>query len=562
MRRRLFFLLVLMTATPLGLLVGLTTKLAGDARARAALQVEQVLRGRLSDLHDRVTEVLAQRRRATLTLFDQLTAQEQLTPARMRAALLESTGLRQLYLRAPKGRLTFPDPAGPLSDSEREALVRTREVWNRGALSAVDTSDGEAAPKDPRSASPQSGWYAWYWQDGLQLMVWRRTPAHGWLVAELDRARLMADLIAALPSTQGGLSSGTDHLPSPGDRDYRVRLLDARDQTVYQWGSFEIPDGQAPLASIALGPPLGAWRLEYLMAPAAYEALVGQGFPPTLWLGLVAVGLAIAGLGLFFYRESRRDQREARQRVTFVNQVSHELKTPLTNIRMYAELLERDLEGMDGAGIAPERPGSSDGPPSRVRRNLSVIIEESQRLSRLISNVLTFGRDQRHALRVHRTPGSLEETVDAVIEQFRPVLRARGLEVHRQGSAPGRVWFDGDAVGQILANLIGNVEKYAATGGRLDVSVRIEEAGREPVAIITVRDYGPGVPEGEQERVFQPFFRLDSKLTEGVSGAGIGLALVRRLADLHGGEARCRSPGAGPGVCFEIILAVGEPSTD
>ena len=234
--------------------------------------------------------------------------------------------------------------------------------------------------------------------------------------------------------------------------------------------------------------------------------------------GLAVLAATVIGLTYYFYREQAREMREAAQRVSFVNQVSHELKTPLTNIRMYAELLEQDLE---------DRDEQADG-------HLGVIVGESQRLSRLIGNVLTFGRKERGALTLHREPGVVDDVLRAVLGHFGAALDSQSIQVSFRPSAGRVVSLDPDVVEQIVGNLIGNVEKYAAGGGRLELISRQDGDSVE----IVVADDGPGLPPRERRRIFEPFYRVSSALTAGVAGTGIGLTISRELARLHGGDLR------------------------
>jgi len=231
---------------------------------------------------------------------------------------------------------------------------------------------------------------------------------------------------------------------------------------------------------------------------------------------LTVLGAAVAGLSYYFYREQSREMHEAAQRVSFVNQVSHELKTPLTNIRMYAELLEKDL----------------DEPDERLQRHLGVIVSESQRLSRLIGNVLTFSRKQRETLELRRKPAVVDDVLRSVLDHFGPALGAKRIEVRFEPGAGDSVSLDADAVEQIIGNLISNVEKYGAEGKRMEIASRRQGDTIE----ITVADRGPGLPRRERQRIFEPFYRVSNALTEGVSGTGMGLAISRDLARLHGGD--------------------------
>lgn len=236
-----------------------------------------------------------------------------------------------------------------------------------------------------------------------------------------------------------------------------------------------------------------------------------------VFLAVGSGSLLVAGLGWMFFRESTREMREAQQRVTFVNQVSHELKTPLTNIRLYAEMAgQRAEKAADATAV----------------RYLSVVEAETSRLSRLIQNVLSYAMQQRNKLAVSPKPSSLDEVVSATVERWRPLLEGKGIAVTTDLAAPGHARLDPDAIEQILGNLLSNVEKYAAQGKEARISTA---AGQSAVKLV-VEDRGPGIPPAKADRVFAPFERLRSDLTEGVSGTGIGLTISRELAAAHGGS--------------------------
>ncbi len=162
------------------------------------------------------------------------------------------------------------------------------------------------------------------------------------------------------------------------------------------------------------------------------------------------------------------------------------------------------------------------------------------------------GRRQRGQLALRHGEGDIDETIQRTLDQFAPALRARGIAVRFDGQAKGPARFDSDALEQIVGNLISNVEKYAAQGGELIVESRRDGAE----AFIVVADQGPGVPPAQRERVFLPFVRLGGELTEGATGTGIGLAIARDLARMHGGDLRLAPSERG--ARFELTLRLGE----
>ena len=254
------------------------------------------------------------------------------------------------------------------------------------------------------------------------------------------------------------------------------------------------------------------------------------------WLALamaLALLVLIAGIAAGF--TVRRALRLAEQRVSFVNRVSHELKTPLTNILLNADL-------------------AADGADARGRQRLARVQEETRRLARLIDNVLAFSRRESTTL---PAPASLalRPLVDEVAETFTTSLKRRGVEIVVKGGETTHVLADPDSLRQILGNLLSNIEKYAAAGSLADITL----AETDETVILLVKDLGPGIPAREHERIFLPFHRLDDRPSEGVTGTGLGLAIARDLATAMGGSLRL-IPQDGPGAHFELRLPAAATS--
>ncbi len=225
----------------------------------------------------------------------------------------------------------------------------------------------------------------------------------------------------------------------------------------------------------------------------------------------------------------RRALRLAEQRVSFVNRVSHELKTPLTNILLNADL-------------------AADGADARGRQRLARVQEETRRLARLIDNVLAFSRRDSTTVPAS-APIAVRSLVEEVAETFAPSLKRRGVGIVIHGGDSTHVLADADSLRQVLGNLLSNIEKYAASGGLADLTISEDDG----LMTLLVKDLGPGIPTREHERIFLPFHRLDDRPSEGVTGTGLGLAIARDLAVAMGGSLRL-VPQEGSGATFELRL--------
>jgi signal transduction histidine kinase len=255
---------------------------------------------------------------------------------------------------------------------------------------------------------------------------------------------------------------------------------------------------------------------------------------------LSALLLALCGLGgVVLYRMVSVRLEYAARRGDFVAAVSHELKTPLTSIRMMAEILR---DGM----VSDE---------ARRQQYYQTITAEAERLSRLIGNVLTLARLERGAPSPERVVGDAGEVLRQAAEVLGPHAREMGftLEVRVPPDLPP-VLMDPDALLQVLVNLLDNALKFSAEAE--DKRVLIEAHAEGAGVCITVRDHGPGVPPRQLRRIFEPFFRGERELTRRTRGTGIGLALVEGLVARMGGRIQAQNhPEGGLEVSVGLVGA-------
>jgi signal transduction histidine kinase len=274
----------------------------------------------------------------------------------------------------------------------------------------------------------------------------------------------------------------------------------------------------------------------------AAARLVEQAVPGAgraLLVGLLALAAVFAVAAALLLRQQ---QRLVAAQEAFVSAVSHELRTPLTQIRMFSETL------LLGRAKSPEQ----------ERRWLGVIQRESERLGTLVESILQFTRSERRAVPLAREVTDLAELARDVIQTFLPMAAARRVTLRTRLPSVALAFVDGGAVRQILLNLLDNAVKYGPRGQTVTV-----ELGRGARGTIEFRvdDQGPGVAPTDRDRVWEPFARLHAG--DGtVGGSGLGLNVVRSLAERHGGTTYVTEAPGGTGARFVLVLPVGLTASD
>lgn len=234
--------------------------------------------------------------------------------------------------------------------------------------------------------------------------------------------------------------------------------------------------------------------------------------------------------------ESQHLQELSDLKSYFVSSVSHELKTPLTSIRMFAEMLDQKL------------PATSDD----MRKYLRVIVGESDRLSRLISDVLDYARIERGEMLYQRRPHDLQSILDSVLSVMEYQLLMKKFNVTTTFEAKNvTLCVDHDAVKQAVINLLSNAMKYAGEKKIVDLRTGITDH----VAYIAVRDFGCGIRKEDVARLSTPFFRLNEH--KNIAGAGLGLSIVRHIMKAHEGRLHIEST-SGEGSTFTLHFPLDE----
>lgn len=394
-------------------------------------------------------------------------------------------------------------------------------------------SSAVAAPAPAPRPTGQTGWTPWSDASGKpHLHGWRLCENGTVLVVEIDIAAIAARLRDVLPAAiDPNESYAIGEMGKPPA--HVVGRLDARSGPPH---NLMLPVSTLP-----------GWAVYGWVAREAGGAGGARGFflLSALLTGLFVI--AIIGGGSLLLRQARISAAESAQKTSFVANVSHEFKTPLTTIRLYSELLE---EGR----IRDE---------SKRAESLRTISRETQRLARLVNNVLDFSRLEQGRKKFDLAEYDLREEIARILDRHAPRIAEAGLRLDLlRADAPCVVKTDLDAVEQIVINLLDNACKYAASGG--EVTVTVKGASRSPrrepeapdaFATITVADRGPGIPSSHREKIFEKFHRVDDKLTAPQGGAGLGLGIARQLARGLGGDLTY-SPREGGGSEFTLTLRV------
>ncbi len=507
----------------------------------------------------------------------------------------------EVYWNSPKGpinlaKLDQKEAAGQ-AGAERPAELKPAEAGAnvelatknpKGGRTVVPTKD---APPDYAASKiaagetnfreliddANDGTFARFLQDKLHVMFWHRAAADAHLLfgAQVNLARLVeqlrdyvqlgADLqkevcLALLDDTGNPVA-----LSHPDFRPARPMMFapphsprrSSRASVVHNQVEIPVPESREPIVASTpvsgrvdwkhpmvaseVGEALPHWEIAvYLLDPSkAGRSATILRF--TLGLLIALLLLAITVGSWLIVADLRRQLTLARQKTDFVSNVSHELKTPLTSIRMFSEMLAEDR-------VQDE---------TKRRQFLGIITTETARLTRLINNVLDFARLERGEKKYQFELFNLSELVRDTVESYRPHLEASGFTLQLQLPLDSpEVTGDRDALAQVLVNLLANAEKYS--GERKAVEVRLE--GHADSAEVKVLDHGWGVRPGCEERIFEQFYRDHDSLASGIQGSGLGLTLARQIARAHGGDVTYE-PRAEGGSCFVLKLPVTRAKT-
>lgn len=365
-------------------------------------------------------------------------------------------------------------------------------------------------------------------ENRLSVLFWKKLPGGRIIGCVLSDSELRARLIALIPDVYTPVRILT--------------LVDEQGRPLAAPEETEPRDYRRPFVARELSALLPLWEAAaYLTDPLLVSSRAGQ-VTKILWVLISLLFVSILIGGTLVLRTVRAEVILSRQKTTFVANVSHELKTPLTSIRMFAEML---LEGRQRS-------------ENKKQEYLSLMVSESERLTRLINNVLDFSRMEQGRKHYSMERLDLAALCTELLESQRPRYEQSGFQLALRAQPPenrvaAQVWVQADpeALKQSILNLLSNAEKYAGIGKVIEVEIHKVESW----VCIDVMDRGKGVPPSQAKRIFEEFYRGDDSLAAKVRGSGLGLSITRRILRDHGGDV-LYLPREGGGSIFRIQLPV------
>lgn len=423
---------------------------------------------------------------------------------------------------APAAKAMTEEPRAARKEQAAVPMVlASSEASARHAPEAprVRTFDGELDPfVFSRLDAEHLVLFRKVWLDGQRMI-------QGAVIAQKD---LITGLIDA-PFLETGLSQISDLTIA-----YRGELIGTAG--VSQAHGYPSKAGGQLLYRTPLSSPLNDVELIFSVT----DLPVGPGGRIVGWATLVLAVVLLGGL-IVVYRFGAAQIDLTRQQQDFVSAVSHELKTPLTSIRMYGEILR--------AGWASEE---------KKKTYYDFIFHESERLSRLIANVLRLARLTRNGDEMDVKPATASELLSLVESKIASQVEQAGfrLDIERDAQAhSASIAVDADSLVQILINLVDNALKFSAHAPHKVVEIGCTVTQKD--VAFRVRDHGPGIAPRHLQRIFELFYRAEDELTRETTGTGIGLALVSELTAAMGGRIDVRNcePGAEFTVTFPRVAS-------
>ena len=316
-----------------------------------------------------------------------------------------------------------------------------------------------------------------------------------------------------------------------------ITITDDNQRVLYS--NAEAPGGY--LLESNFDPPLSNWRAGIALKNTNLDNLARDSFLHSAGATVLVLVVLFLGIALTI-RATDREARLAQAKSNFVANVSHELKTPLSLLSLFSEILELGRVKNEDKRLEYYR----------------IIRHESRRLHKTIDNILDFSKIEAGRKTYNFANGDMAKVIENVLSSYRYQIINSGFEVQtniQQGLPP--VLMDQDAIAQAISNLLDNAIKYSGKTKQLSIKTKTVQSDLS----IEITDRGIGIPRAEQEKIFEKFYRVGNGLVHDVKGSGLGLSLVKHIVEAHKGTISIESE-VGEGSRFTILLPLAGRSVD
>jgi len=435
--------------------------------------------------------------------------------------------IAHVFVYTPANGLTLRSQPSRLRDASFRAEADQISSMTTGWMQAEYKDDLEHLEEMTKKGKPYYFFENWaprgekhLYQSGATFLVadaWGEKKAIGGVVfdAEYLRDQFFPDMLDSLLS----------HQEERGEKNHVAMMVHPKHESTPLAASAKW-DGGEPEVERNLEGAFPGLTLA-IKLPGTTLAAMGQHFVRTSFLILGVISVLLTGGIILTHRNISREMALARLKSDFVSNVSHELRTPLSLIRLYAETLEMG------------RLKSAD----KYQEYYGIIRKESERLTALINNILDFSRIEAGRKEYDFRQTDMRELVRNTLESYRYQIEQSGFAFEEKiAEDVPPISVDREAMARSLLNLVNNALKYSQDQKYIGVNL-FRDNGSVKLEVV---DHGIGIPQGEQQKIFDKFYRVGDPLVHNTKGSGLGLSLVRHIVQAHGGEVVVDSvPGRG-----------------
>jgi signal transduction histidine kinase len=334
-----------------------------------------------------------------------------------------------------------------------------------------------------------------------------------------------------------GETVSTYHNADTASSAIAITISDENQQVLYSNAAAQ----NGPILETNFDRPFSNWKARIGLKNTDLDDLARNSFLHSVGATVLVVVFLLGGIALAI-RATDREARLAQAKSDFVSNVSHELKTPLSLISLFSEILELGRVKNE----------------EKKTEYYRIIRHESQRLNKMIDNILDFSKIEAGRKTYELVDGDMAEVIEDVLSSYRYQITNSGFDIQTniQRDLPS-VLIDRDAMAQAISNLLDNAIKYS--GKVKQLSITTETLGSN--LSIQIADRGIGIPRAEQAKIFEKFYRVGNGLVHDVKGSGLGLSLVKHIIEAHQGTISVESE-VGQGSCFTILLPLAKQVAD